>query len=128
MDGLFRSEPFTIYGSGSRFSPSLEVKETKDALVVTADLPGVEQKDLEVSFEKNQLTIEGHRESEENEDGVAYCACERSYGHFHRTVTLPDGVETEGVKGELKNGVLTLRMPKKPEILPKRIPVEQIEG
>ena len=124
MEDFLRVDPFQTYG-GASFVPSLEVKETKKSYVVKADLPGIEEKDLDVSFEKNRLTISGKRESEKREEGETYCACERSYGSFSRSISLPDGVDTEKVKAELKSGVLTLRLSKKPEVLPKRITVKQ---
>ena len=125
MEEFLSLDPFQTYGGVSSFVPSLEVKETKNSYVVKADLPGVEEKDLDVSFEKNRLTISGKREGEKREEGETYCACERSYGSFSRSISLPDGVDTEKVKAELKGGVLTLRLPKKPEVLPKRITVKQ---
>lgn len=124
VDEFFNLEPYRLYSNGQSFVPSLEVKETKDGYVVNADLPGVEEKDLEISVEKNTLTISGKRESEENSEGDTYCACERTYGSFSRSITLPDGLNTENAKAALKGGVLTLHLAKSPEALPKRIQVK----
>jgi HSP20 family protein len=118
-------DPFQAFDGVSSFIPNLEVKETKKSYIIKADLPGVEEKDLDVSFEKNRLTISGKRESEKREEGESYRTYERSYGSFSRSISLPDGVDTEKVKAELKSGVLTLRLAKKPEVLPKKISVKQ---
>ncbi len=69
----------------------------------------------------NRLTISGHREEERRDDDDHYFACERHYGSFSRSFTLPEGVDTEGVQAELKDGVLSVVIPKKPETQPKRI-------
>jgi HSP20 family protein len=96
----------------------IDVKETKDAYLFTADLPGVKESDLELSLTGNRLTISGTREEEH----------ERSYGSFSRTFTLPDGVDPEHVGAELKDGVLRVNIPKKPEMKPKKIELKLGSG
>jgi HSP20 family protein len=105
------------------FSPRFDVKETKDAYVFRADLPGVKQDGLEISLTGNRLTISGHREQERREQADTYYASERSYGSFTRSFTLPEGVDAENVRADLKEGVLELTVPKKPEVQPKRITI-----
>jgi HSP20 family protein len=105
------------------FMPSFEVKETKEGYVFTADLPGVEEKNLEVKTTQNRLTISGKRESEKSEQGDTYYTSERSYGAFSRAFTLPNGADLEKVQAKLESGVLTVNVPKKPEAQPRKIAV-----
>lgn len=105
------------------FAPAFEVKETKDAFVFNADLPGVAEKDLQVQLSDNRLTISGKRESEKTEQGETYYATERSYGSFTRSFTLPEGLDRDKLRAELKNGVLSVTAPKRPEAQPKKISV-----
>jgi HSP20 family protein len=105
------------------FAPDFDVKETKESFVFTADLPGVAEKDLQVQLSENRLTISGKRESEKTEQNETYYASERSYGSFSRTFTLPEGIDSDKVHAELKHGVLSVLVPKRPEALPKKINV-----
>ena len=108
------------------FAPRFEVKETKDAYVFKADLPGVEEKDLDITLTGNRLTVAGKREEEKREEGDTYYAFERSYGTFTRAFTLPEGADLEHVDAELKSGVLTISLAKKPEHQPKKISLKGI--
>ena len=105
------------------FTPTFDVKETKDAYLFRADLPGVKEQDLEISLTGTRLSISGHREQERQDQGDTFYASERSYGSFTRSFTLPEGVDGENVAAELKSGVLTLTVPKKPEVQPKKIAI-----
>jgi HSP20 family protein len=126
---LLRWDPFGEMMPMARgeegFVPRFDVKETPDSFVFKADLPGVKESDLDISLTGNRLTISGKREStrEEGYENSRYYAYERSYGTFSRSFTLPMGHDAEGVKAELKNGELTVMVPKKPEAQPKRITV-----
>ena len=106
------------------FTPTFEVFERKDAYVFKGDLPGVKQEDLEITLTENRLTVAGKREAEERKEGERFYAYERTYGAFTRTFTLPEGVDSEHVAADLKDGVLSLVIPKKPEVLPKKITVK----
>ena len=127
----FRWDPFREieaalggeYRSVSSFLPTFDVKETKDAYIFRADLPGVKEADLEISLTGSRLAISGHREQESREQGETYYATERSYGAFSRAFTLPDGIDGDNVNAELKNGVLHVTIPKKPEVQPRRITI-----
>jgi HSP20 family protein len=127
MDALLRWDPFRGdwggVGQNLEFVPRFDVKETQDAYVINADLPGVKDEELNVSLNGNRLTISGTREEEHREEGESYYAMERSHGSFGRTFTMPDGVDAESVTADLKQGVLTVRVPKKPEAQPKRIAI-----
>ena len=127
MRELMRWDPFsemTPIVSEAAFAPAFEVKETKDAFVFKADMPGIQEKDLEVKLTQNRLSISGKREQEKSEKGETFYTYERSYGSFARAFTLPEGVDGENIKAELKEGVLTLTLPKRPELQPKKIAVK----
>jgi len=106
---------------GMMLAPDFDVKETKDAYVFKADLPGVKEEDVEISITGQQLTISGKREQEKREEGERYYAYERSHGSFSRSFTLPEGVDPDNIHADLKSGVLSLAVPKRPEVQPKRI-------
>jgi len=125
-----RWDPFAEMGTmlppaGTRnvFVPDVDVQETPVAYVFKADLPGMKEKDVEVSMTGNRLTLSGKREEEKREDKASYHTWERSYGSFTRTFTLPAGTDGERVVADLKDGVLTVTVPKKPDVQPKKIAV-----
>jgi HSP20 family protein len=128
MDALFRLDPLRGAGEGwlsrgSEFMPSFDLKESKDAYVLRADLPGVKEDDIEVTVTGNVVTVSGKREQESREEGDQYFAIERSYGGFSRAFSLPDGANLDDVKADLKAGVLTVSIPKRPEVQPKKVSV-----
>lgn len=105
------------------WAPRLDVHENKDAYEVQVDLPGVEKKDVEVTLEEGVLTVRGTRQSSHEaraEDG-SWHRQERSYGSFQRSLSLGEGVDADGVKAELKDGVLKLSVPKKEAAKPRTI-------
>src|SRR5678816_3203273 len=104
------------------YTAAFEVKETNDAFVFKADLPGIEEKDLEVTLTGNRLNVSGKRETEKENKEDTYYTYERSYGSFSRTFTLPDQIDTAHVKAELKGGELTIVVPKTPAAVAKKIP------
>ena len=129
MRDLLRWDPFGELGQAwpafedAAFAPAFEVKETKEAFVFTADLPGVAEKDLQVQLAENRLSVSGKRESEKTEQGETFYTTERSYGSFSRSFTLPEGIDRDKLHAELKNGVLSIIVPKRPEAQPKKINV-----
>jgi HSP20 family protein len=104
-------------------TPAFEVKETKDGYYFKADVPGVKESDLEVSLTGTRLTISGKRDAEKEDKGDAFYTYERSYGSFTRIFTLPEGIDTTAMHATLKEGVLSIVVPKKPESQPKKIPI-----
>jgi HSP20 family protein len=129
MRELLRWDPFAelaplAAGGRAAFVPTFEVKETKEGYAFRADLPGVRAEDLDIALTGNRLTVSGKREEEQRDEGERYYAYERSYGTFSRSFTLPEGVDAEHVQCDLKHGVLTLVLPKKPELQPKRIAIK----
>ena len=127
MNALLRWGPFRgDWGEltpTAEFLPRFDLKETKEAYVITADLPGVKDENVEVSVTGNRLTISGTREEERRDEGETYFAMERDFGTFAHSFTLPEGVDPERVKADLKSGVLTVQVPKKPEAQPKRVTI-----
>ncbi len=113
-------------GGVSTWTPQFEVKETSDAYVIKADLPGVNQDDIDINLTGNRLIVSGRREAEERHEGDNYFAFERSYGTFTRAFTLPEGVDPDQVQAELKNGVLTLTIPKREEVKPRKISLKGV--
>src|SRR5690606_9467907 len=126
MQNLMRWDPFAEMTpiSGVRaWSPDFEVRETKDAYVFKADLPGAKREDIDVSLVGNRLQVSGKRDEEEETKDDCYYAYERNYGSFTRVFTLPDTADTEHISSELRDGVLTLVVPKKPEAQPRKIQI-----
>lgn len=113
---------------GVSFSPAFEVKETKGSYFFKADVPGIAEKDLDITLTGNRLTVSGKREAEKEDQGETYYAYERSYGRFTRSFTLPEGADAEQIKADMKDGVLTLTVPKRPEVMPKKISLKSILG
>ena len=106
------------------FSPSFEVKENKDSFLFKADLPGIKEQDIEVKLAGDRLTISGKREAEREDKDDTYYAYERSFGNFLRTFTLPDGFDGDHVQAELKDGVLTVVVPKQAAAQAKTIAIK----
>ncbi len=92
--------------------PSVDVTETDKAIEVTAELPGLEEKDVQVNFAENLLTIRGEKKAESEEKDKNYRVVERSYGLFSRTLELPAGIDPDAIKANLSNGVLKVTVPK----------------
>jgi HSP20 family protein len=110
------------------WAPAVDIFETENELVVKADLPDAQEKDIDVRVENNTLTIRGERKfnSEVHEDN--YLRVERAYGTFTRSFSLPNTVNTEGIHAEYRNGVLSVRMPKREETKPKQIKISVSEN
>ena len=108
------------------FAPRFEVKETKDAYVFKADLPGVKEDDLDITVTGNRLTVSGKREAEQREESDRYYAYERSYGSFTRAFTLPESADCDRVDADLTSGVLTVSIAKKAESQPKKVSLKGI--
>ena len=105
------------------WAPAVDIQETENELVLKADLPGIEEKDIDVRIENNTLTIRGERKFEKQVNEDNYLRVERSYGSFSRSFSLPNTINTEAIHAEYKNGVLTVQMPKRAESKPKQVKV-----
>ena len=106
------------------WSPAVDILETEDELVVKADVPDVKLEDIDVRVENQTLSIKGERRFEEDPAGQGYHRIERSYGSFVRSFAVPSSVDTEKVSADYKNGVLTVKLPKKEAAKPKQVRVE----
>ncbi|GAB4352514.1 MAG: hypothetical protein Kow0099_36740 [Candidatus Abyssubacteria bacterium] len=116
--------PFEGVGTlDGAWAPVVNVVETKDDIVITADLPGLTEKDIEVTILGDTLTIKGEKKREEKQEEVSYHIFERSYGAFQRRIWLPAQVKDDKAKASFKNGVLEIRVPKKEEAKPKQLKV-----
>ena len=113
MEEMFGRMPTWPWADAERgWAPPVDMIDTKDEIVLRADLPGLTEKDVEVTVQDGTLGIKGERKAETEEKKDDYYYCERSYGGFARMLTLPTGVDPEKVKATFKNGVLEVRMPK----------------
>jgi HSP20 family protein len=110
------------------FTPAFDVRETKDAYVFEADLPGMEEDRFEVSVSGNQLSVRGSRESVQRDEDEKYSCAERTYGTFERTFTLSDDAESERVNAEFQDGVLVIEIPKRREPRSRRVPLRGAHG
>jgi len=106
------------------WTPAVDILETENDLVLKMDVPEVEMKDIDIRLENQTLTVKGERKFENREDSKAYHRIERSYGTFARSFTLPNTVDTEKVRADYKNGVLSITLPKKEVAKPRTIKVE----
>lgn len=107
----------------STWAPAVDIYEDEDQLVLTAEIPGISEKDVEIKVEDNTLSIHGERKLEKETKEENYHRIERSYGSFYRSFTIPRNVDQEKIKAEHDNGVLKITMPKKPESKPKTVKV-----
>jgi HSP20 family protein len=105
------------------FIPAVDVYEDEKKVVLKLEVPGIEEKDLDVSVEKNTLTVKGERKLEKEEKEENFHRIERRYGSFYRAFTLPTTVDTESVAASYNAGVLKVELTKKPEAQPKQIKV-----
>lgn len=106
------------------YVPAFDVWETKDAYVFKADVPGFREQDIDINVTGNRLILSGKREAEQvSESDTCYCS-ERSSGMFTRTFTLPEDINAEQTRANLKDGILTVSVPKTAEAQPKRITVQ----
>lgn len=118
----FRELPASLWPQGRLF-PLLNVRQVDDTYVVTAELPGLKSEDLEINVEGDILSLKGERKAHELVEGASYHRRERAAGKFHRSITLPNKVDSENVKATYKDGVLTVRLPIEKAIQPRHIAV-----
>lgn len=124
--GTFFDTPTSaVSGNGTRrWVPAMDLLETEDHFVLRADLPGMTQEDVRIEVEDRTLTVAGERKAEHEANGEGYYRLERATGAFSRTLTLPDGVDAEGIGARFVNGVLEVRIPKPEERKPRRVAIQ----
>jgi HSP20 family protein len=110
------------------WTPFVDIYETENELVIKADLPDLNEKELDIRVENNTLTIRGERKFEQTVKEDNYLRIERNYGSFSRSFGLPNTVNTEAIKADYKNGVLSVELPKSAESKPKQIKVNVTNG
>lgn len=106
------------------FVPAFDVWETQNAYVFKADVPGFREQDIDISVTGNRLTLAGKREAEQLSESDTYYCSERSMGTFSRTFTLPEGINADQIRADLKEGILTVNVPKTAAVQAKRIAVQ----
>lgn len=131
FDQLMNQQPF-FRGFGpfaeqsltaAKFIPPVNIYEDEQTINIEAEVPGIQEKDLDISLENNVLTISGERKMEDEDKRENFHRIERSYGRFTRSFTLPPTVDTENVNAEFNNGVLKIKLNKREEAKPKQIKI-----
>src|SRR4051812_46493774 len=110
------------------WSPSVDIYENKEQIVLEAELPGMKREDFDLSVENNVITLRGQRLFEKQDESDNYHRVERAYGSFTRSFTLPNTVTAEGANAEYKNGVLRVTLPKREETKARRIEINSEDG
>jgi HSP20 family protein len=126
VNRLFEDTVFRGQNAGTAltaWAPAVDIYETESELVLKADVPDIEEKDLDIRIENNTLTLRGERKLEQSVSEDNFLRVERSYGAFSRSFSLPNTVNAEAIQAEYRNGVLTVRMPKREESKPRQVKV-----
>lgn len=129
FDRLF-SRLFQTAGESAaqRWIPPMDLFEAEDHFVLRADLPGLREGDVAIEVEDGVLTLSGERDAEHEQKEKGWFRVERSFGRFSRSVTLPEGIDPDGVTAEFDRGVLTVRIPKPEERKPRRVEIKAGAG
>jgi HSP20 family protein len=131
MNRLFNTAfdgPAAGNGGSRRWTPAMDLVETEDHFVLRADLPGMSESDVSIELEDNVLTVSGERKAEHEEKREGFYRVERSFGTFSRSLTLPKGIDPEGVAAQFANGVLEVRVPKPEQRKPRKIAISGRNG
>jgi HSP20 family protein len=121
--GMLQTLPWGGFGRDLAWNPGFEVRETDDAFVFKGDLPGIKSEDLDISLTGNRLEVSGKREQESETNEGTFHTYERSYGNFCRSFALPETADVDNVRCDLKDGVLTMLVPKKPGSQSRKIQI-----
>ncbi len=127
IDRLF-SEFAQGAGPSAKMIPNIDISETDKAIEISAEMPGLERKDVEISIDEDMLTIRGEKTIEENRKDKNVQLGERSYGVFLRVLQLPPGIDPSGIHATMSNGVLKIEIPKPVKSAPKKIEVSERRG
>ena len=123
-DSFFEGKPTRRAGDEGEWAPSLDISETKGDLVVKAELPGIDPKDIDISLNEGILTIKGEKRQEKGEQEEGYHLVERRYGSFTRSIRLPREIQNEKINASFKNGVLKITLPKTEEAKKKEVKIK----
>jgi len=121
-----KAEKLELYEIEKSFMPQVDIKETRKDIQVTAELPGMDEKDIDVSLHEGTLIVKGEKKSEHEDKKEGYQRIERSYGSFYRAIRLPDDIDEEKIKANYRKGVLKITVPKaeKAQVKEKKIEVK----
>lgn len=122
-DALARSQRYTEDGD-RLLIPAVDLSEDESSFLVTAELPGLAKEDVRIQLENDVLTISGEKHQEKESKGKTWHRVERSYGAFHRAVSLPAGAASDKAEARFENGVLTIRVPKREDVKPRTIRIQ----
>ncbi len=124
MDKVYEGREGETPMSTSDWTPAVDIREEQDGFTITADIPGVDPKAIEIHADNGMLTIKGERESEKKEAREGFKRMERAFGSFFRRFTLPDTADTDKISARSEHGVLFIRIPKHEKVQPRKITVE----
>src|SRR6267143_1923679 len=128
IDRLFSEFAQGLGSNAGNIMPNIEISETDKAIEISAEMPGLERKDVEISIDDDTLTIRGEKKIEENQKDKDVQLSERSYGVFLRVLQMPPGIDPSSVQATMANGVLKLTIPKPAKPEPKKIEVKEPSG
>ena len=132
MDRMFNEMLQNVWGvaptsegvAPRAWAPPVDIRETEEALLLAAELPGLTKEDVEITLDNNVLTLAGERKLEKDAKGETWHRVERAYGSFSRSFTLPASVRTDRVEAVFADGILTVTLPKMEESKPRRISIK----
>ena len=127
MNRFFENSVVSREGNGdsvaSSWSPSVDIYENEDEIALNAEIPGIDEKDIEIKIEDNILSLKGERKWEDEKKEENYHRIERSYGSFFRSFRIPNNIDQEKIRAEHEDGVLKIHLPKKHESKPRKVKV-----
>lgn len=122
VDRLF-DRLFDTPVQAQRWAPAMDLTEADDHYVLKADLPGVDDQDVSIEVENGLLTISGERKAEHQRTERGFYRIERAFGRFQRQLTMPEGIDPDGVSADFDRGVLSVRIPKPEQVKPRRVSI-----
>ncbi len=122
VDRIF-DRMFETSAEAQRWAPAMDLTEAEDHYVLKADLPGVNDEDVKIEVENGLLTISGERKEEHERAERSFYRVERAFGRFQRQLTMPEGIDPDGVTAEFDRGVLSVRIPKPEQVKPRRVAI-----
>ncbi|MDY6969367.1 MAG: Hsp20/alpha crystallin family protein [Spirochaetota bacterium] len=124
FEDFFAFTPSTLFQSD--WNPKFDMEEDEKSIQIIAEMPGIDEKDIQVSLDNNMLTISGEKkeEIEEKDKNKSVVFSERKFGSFSRSIAMPDGINTDEIKANFKKGILNINIPKEKSVKPKKIQIQ----
>ena len=124
FEDFFAFTPSTLFQSD--WNPKFDMEEDEKSIQIIAEMPGIDEKDIQVSLDNNMLTISGEKkeEKEEKDKNKSVVFSERKFGSFSRSIAMPDGINTDEIKANFKKGILNINIPKEKSVKPKKIQIQ----